>query len=240
MHIPFGVEIIIQVFFAIHAARTGRYWWIFIILVFPFVGSLIYFFVEYLPEKQAFAKAKRPKNAAFQSKSIRQLKQELEITDSVKNRMNLAKAYFHSGQYSASIDLLEKSLEGVHANDLDVIEGLCHSYFHSGNLDKLFEYLEKFEALNNKELPTNLRLHKAKALEQTDNPEAALKEYEAIADIYSGEEARCRYALLLKKQGQTEKANEIFGKILKNAKFFSKQYSKLEKEWVSIAKSEIT
>lgn len=232
------LEIIVQIYFAIHAGRTGRYWWIFIILFFPLVGSLIYFFVEYLPERQLTPRVKRPGNA-YPSKSIRQLKQELEITDSVKNRMNLAKAYFQAGQYSESINLLEKSLEGVHANDLDVMEGLCHSYFYNGNFDKLFEYLKKYEELNNGTLPNNLRLLKARAHEETGSFQTALKEYEAIADDYSGEEARCRYAVLLKKQGQVEKANQIFGSILKNAKLFPKEYAQFEKEWVKIAKAEI-
>ncbi len=239
MHILGILEIIVQVYFAIHAGRTGRYWWIFIILFFPLVGSLIYFFVEYLPEKQITAKVKRPATA-YPAKSIRQLKQELEITDSVKNRMNLAKAYFQAGQYPASIELLEKSLEGVHANDLNIIEGLCHSYFHNHNYDSLFEYLLKYETLANEGLPNNLRLLKARAYEEIGDVKAAFKEYEAIADIYSGEEARCRYALLLKKQGQEEKANELFRTILKNAKLFSKQYSAFEKEWVRIAKAEMT
>lgn len=238
MHILSILSIIIQVFFAIHAGKTGRYWWIFIILIFPFVGSLIYFFVEYLPEKQMTAKAKRPGNA-YPSKSIRQLKQELEITDSVKNRMNLAKAYFQAGKYPESIELLEKSLDGVHADDLNIIEGLCHSFYQNSNFDKLFEYLQKYDELN-KELPNSLRLLKARAHEETGDLETALKEYEALADIYTGEEARCRYALLLKKQGHIDNANEIFGSILKNEKLFSKQYSKFEKEWVKIARTEIT
>ncbi|MBW2181701.1 MAG: tetratricopeptide repeat protein [Deltaproteobacteria bacterium] len=184
------------------------------------------------------AKAKRP-GSAYPSKSIRQLKQDLEITDSVKNRMNLAKAYFQAGKYPESIELLEKSLDGVHADDLNIIEGLCHSYFYNGNFDKLFEYLQKHEELN-KELPNSLRLLKARAHEETGDLETALKEYEAIFNIYTGEEARCRYALLLKKQGYIEKANEMFGNILKNAKLYPKQYSNFEKEWVKISKTEIT
>lgn len=239
MHIPFAVEVIIQIFFAIHAARSGRYYWIFIILFFPLVGSLIYFFVEYLPEKKSVAKVRRP-TGAYESKSIRQLKRELEITDSAKNRMNLAKAYFHSGQYSESIKLLEESLDGVHANDLDIMEGLCHSYFHARDFDSLFKCLDKFKEINNEMLPTDLRMLQARAHEETGDTDAALKYYEAIADIYSGEEARCRYALLLKKKGETQKANEIFRKILKNAKVLSRQYSKTEKEWIHIARAETT
>lgn len=239
MHILGILEIVIQIFFAVHAGRTGRYLWIFIILFFPLVGSLIYFFVEYLPERQMTANVRLPRNG-YSSKSIRQLKKELEITDSVKNRMNLAKAYFKAGQYPESIELLEKSLDGVHAKDLDVMEGLCHSYFYNSNFNKLFDQLKKYEELNKGELPNNLKLIKARAHEETGDTETALKEYEAVADNFSGEEARCRYALLLKKQGQVEKANTIFGSILKNAKLFPKEYAKFEKEWVAIAKTEVT
>jgi len=120
-----------------------------------------------------------------------------------------------------------------------VMEGLCHSYFYNGNFDNLFKYLEKYEESNNGTLPGNLRLLKARALDETGSFQAALKEYEAVADNYSGEEARCRYAVLLKKQGQVEKANQIFESILKNAKLFPKEYAQFEKEWVKIAKAEI-
>lgn len=233
------IQVLIQIFFAVHAAKTGRYYWIVIIVIAPVIGSLVYFFVEYLPEKRPAARVKIPVSD-FQSKSIRQLKKELEITDSVKNRMNLAKAYFHSGQYTEAISLLEDSLAGAHADDINVIEGLCHAYSHAGDFENLFKYLEKFEQIAGKTLPPDLRMLKAKAHESTGDTEAALKEYAAASDTYSGEEARCRHALLLKKKGETEKANEIFHKILKNAKILSKQYSKSEKEWIDIAKAEIT
>lgn len=239
MHILGVLGIILQIYFAIHAGRTGRYWWIFIILIFPFVGCLIYFFVEYLPEMQMNTKVKRPAQA-YPSRSIRQLQQALEITDSVKNRMNLAKAYFQAGRYPESIELLEESLEGVHADDLDIIEGLCVSYFYNGDYDNFFEYLKKYEDLDKEALPNNLKLLKARAYEETGDTEKALNQYESIADTFTGEEARCRYALLLKKQGHADKANDIFVQILKNAKLFPRQYSKFEKEWVGIAREEIT
>jgi hypothetical protein len=238
MHIIGILELIVQVYLAIHAGKTGRYWWIFIILFFPLIGSIIYFFVEYIPEMGTISEIKKSRTPD-NPKNIKLLQRELEITDSVKNRVNLAEAYFHSGKYQESIELLEKSLTGIHASDLNIIEGLCHSHFHDGTYDESIKYLNKYERINDGSLPNNLRLIRAKAYEAKGDFEEAMREYKAITNVFTGEEARCRYAILLKKIGHLEKAKELFGTILKNAKLYPKQYEKFEKEWVKIAKSEI-
>ena len=232
------LELIVQIYLAVHAGRTGRYWWIFIILFFPLVGSIIYFFVEYLPEINTMSKIKKSR-ISDKPKDIRLLQRELEITDSVKNRLNLAEAYFHQNQYQESIELLEQCLTGIYADDLHIIEGLCHSHFRNGTYGKSIEYLNRYERINKDLLPNNLRLVRAKVYEAKGDFQKAILEYEAIADICPGEEARCRYAVLLKKQGYVEKAKELFEKILKNAELYPKQYAKFEKEWVKIARSEI-
>jgi hypothetical protein len=41
------LSLFIQFCFAFHALKTGRpYWWIFVIMAFPVMGCLIYYFVE--------------------------------------------------------------------------------------------------------------------------------------------------------------------------------------------------
>lgn len=238
MHILGVIELIIQVYLAIHAGRTGRYWWIFIILFFPLVGSIIYFFVEYLPELNTTLSARASRRGP-KPKSIGALQRELDITDCVKNRINLAEAYFHTGQYQNAIELLEKSLTGLHANDLDILDGLCHTHFFNGTFDQAIKYLNQYEKNNGGKLKNNLRLLRAKAHEETGALEPAMEEYKQIANICNGEEARCRYALLLKKQGHLDKAKNVFETILKNARLYPKQYSKFEREWVKIAQSEL-
>ncbi|PLY05429.1 MAG: hypothetical protein C0622_01695 [Desulfuromonas sp.] len=160
------------------------------------------------------------------------------MTDSIENRINLAQAYFNVNKYQESIDLLEKSLTGIHSNDLTILEGLCHSHFRNETYDEALKYLDKYEKSNESSLPNNLRLLKAKAYEAKGDIQAAIAEYDVIADICAGEEARCNYAVLLKKQGNLEKAKELFETILKNAELYPKHYKKHEKEWVDIAKAE--
>jgi hypothetical protein len=232
------LEIILQAYFAVHAGRTGRYGWIFIILFFPLLGSIIYFFVEYLPEIRTTSAIKKSR-ISNRPKSIKLLQRELEITDSPKNRLNLAEAYFYSGRYQAAIELLEKSLTGIHENDLSIIEGLIHSHFQNGTYDKAIEYLDRYESINESSFQSNLRLLRAKAYEAKGDLRKAMAEYKSIVNTYTGEEARCRYAVLLKQQGYIEKAKEMFAIILKNADLYPKQYATYEKEWVKIAKSEI-
>jgi hypothetical protein len=50
--VAFGaLHILVAIFFAVHAVRHGRAnYWLFVLLGFPFLGSVIYFFSEYLPE----------------------------------------------------------------------------------------------------------------------------------------------------------------------------------------------
>lgn len=239
MHLFGIVEIIVQVYFAVHAGRTGRYWWIFIILIFPFIGSVIYFFVEYLPEMQMEAKIRKSRNQS-PKKNMAQLKRELELTDCVKNRINLAEAYYHDGQYEAAIDLLEKSLTGIHARDPHILEGLCFAYFRKKNYAKTKAYLSMLEENTEGKLAGNLLLMRAKTHEALGEEKEALEQYKAIVNSYAGEEARCRYALLLKKCGQGHEAQKLFQEILENAKLYPRQYKKFQSEWVAIAKQEVS
>ena len=45
-----AVVVLIQFCFAYHALKTGRpYWWLFVIMAFPVMGCVIYYFVEVFP-----------------------------------------------------------------------------------------------------------------------------------------------------------------------------------------------
>jgi hypothetical protein len=46
-----GLSTLFAIFFAVHALRTGRpIFWLMILFFFPFLGSVVYFIVEFLPE----------------------------------------------------------------------------------------------------------------------------------------------------------------------------------------------
>ena len=55
-----AVVVLIQFCFAFHVLRSGRpYWWIFIIMAFPVMGCVIYYFVEVFPGSREHRRANR-------------------------------------------------------------------------------------------------------------------------------------------------------------------------------------
>jgi hypothetical protein len=79
----------------------------------------------------------------------------------------------------------------------------------------------------------------ARAVEAEGDLEAALHEYEALAQGYPGEEGRVRYGLLLKRHGGAAKANEVFREVLTRADVSPKYYRREQREWIEIAKREL-
>jgi len=71
----------------------------------------------------------------------------------------------------------------------------------------------------------------------TDVP-AALHEYEALAQGYPGEEGRARYAQLLLRDGQLDKAQAVFAEILKRSRTSPAYYRRDQREWIDLAKRE--
>lgn len=237
------LSVIVQIFFAVHAARTGRYWWIFIILVFPFAGVLVYLFAEYLPDMQGNVSCRKVgtkiQKVVNPGKKIREFEKQLEITDSLKNRENLAEAYFEAGRYQDAVDLLERSLQGVNSNDPHLLEGLCFSYFSMGNFEKTRHCIDRLAEAENGQLPEQIRLVKARTLEELKDYDGAVEEYDKLSKNYQGEEARCRHALLLKQLGRKEEARKLFEKINTECRLSTRFYQKAQKKWIDIAKVEL-
>lgn len=235
------VIVAIQVFFAVHAARTGRYFWIFIIFFFPLVGSLVYLFVEYLPSMRtrgslgsaAKSVARRLNPAA----EIRRLEDQAALSNTVNNRMELARAYLAAGRVDDAVRTYESCAQGIYATDPRLLHELTTAYFQAGRLEEAratFETLRKETTLTPDQLLVSARIH-----EETGDKEAALREYQYLAGRATGEEARVRYALLLKEAGRTSEAYEMFDQIVRHARVSSAHYRKEEKEWIETAKREL-
>jgi len=79
----------------------------------------------------------------------------------------------------------------------------------------------------------------ARCLEELGEHEAALKEYEVLARSYPGEEARFRYATLLKKHERFGDAQGVFQDMLKRARLAPRHYRRKEQEWLEAARREL-
>lgn len=243
MPILAAVELFFQVFFAVHAARTGRaQYWIYIIIFFPGVGCLIYFFTEYLPDLQQSRRMRQFKTEISHTlnpgKHLKRLQEQVEVTPSVKNKKLLAEAYVNLGLFDDAILLYKSCQEGAHKNDLHLLEGLSCAYFFKGDFATAEGYLDKVLAHSETIKPDPFKLLLARCREALGKDEHTEALYKQVVKTFSGEEARIRYALFLKARGRIVEADQLFDETLKNARLSPKYYRKAQKPWIEMARTE--
>jgi len=232
--------IILQVYFCVHVFRHDKErFWIFIIILVPLIGCIVYFLTQVLPDLVHDRKFKRAGmsliNTLDPQREIRRLQDELEVSDSIENRLALADAYVQASQPAAAIDLYEQCLAGIHEDDPDIMLKLAQACFSNEEIHKAKDILDKLLAKNPDYKSYDGHLLYAKVLESLDLTEQAAREYEILASGYPGEEARVRYGLLLKKMGQEDRAQALFRETLTRIKRAPGFYLKKEKHWIDIA-----
>lgn len=236
-----GLVVLLQIACVVHAFKTGRpYWWFWVILIGGPIGCTAYLIVEVLPEMRRSPSVKRIGSdlatAVNPSRNVRRLEEELEITDTVKNRQLLAEAYSAAGRYEEATGMYRSCLKGFYEDDPPLMLGLATTQFLAEMYQETRESVEKLARVDAKFRPMERCLLLARTLEGLEDLDAALAEYEPLSRQYPGEEAKCRYAMLLDRTGQAEKAREIYRKILLNAKRSPRYYRKAQRHWINLAK----
>ncbi len=234
----------LQVLCAVHALRNGRpYWWLLFIIFLPVVGCLVYFFVEMLPELRGSGTFRRAggdlRSLVDPGWNVRRLEEQLRMSDTFKNRQLLGQAYAEAGHYDEAIGLFQRCLDGVYKDDAPTLFDLAKVYFAKGDYPRARETLVRLEAASATFQASERQLLLAKSAEAQGETETALRLYAVLSKQYAGEEARCRYAMLLKKTGQADKAREVFQEILLNARWSPGYYRRTQREWISIAKQNV-
>jgi hypothetical protein len=241
-YLPTLLIVAVQVFFAIHCVRNGKPAWLFIILFFPLVGSLVYLFLEFLPEMRArgtvSGAARRVRDRINPAAEIQRLEDQVAISNSLVNRLALARGYLRVGRGDEAIALYRASATGLYEDDPTVLSELAAALAHVGRHEEARETFEKLRATA-PALSTEQLLLSAVIYESMGDLEGAAREYQAILQRpVIGEEARCRYALVLKQLGRTAEANALFDEILRHARLSPAHYKKAQKHWIEIAKQE--
>lgn len=227
-----------------HAAwrRQPALWYI-IILALPFVGATMYLMTELLPRAGANPAARQAARglgrALDPDKEIRAARAALEELGTAENRKRLADALVVRGHYGEAREIYEATLTGAHANDPDLMMGLARALFGleeytavRATLDALREAWPDFQS------PEGHMIY-ARAHEGMGELDQALTEYEALAGYARGEEARCRYAMLLLRLGREDEAEAQFRRIVQSVEDGSRVYRKDMKTWYDMARQQL-
>lgn len=130
-------------------------------------------------------------------------------------------------------------LKGVHADDPELLHGLARAEFELNEFAEARSTLDKLANSNPNFKNANARLLLARALEELDETELALREYEALEGNFPGPESTYRHAMLLKKEGAMTDADILINGIVRDAKISSKHYNSTYRVWIRMANTEL-
>ena len=241
---PYFLLIAIQIGFAVHVVKTGReIYWIYIIMFLPGIGMGIYFFTQVLPELGQSRQVTTAKSSLLKAidpqRELRKRKQQLELANTLENKLKLADECLEAKLIEDAIELYKSSLTGVGEGDPDIMVKLAHAYFANEQYDKTIHMLDEIIQQNPNYNSTDGHLLYARSLEKLGKVDKALEEFEVVAQNYPGEEGRVRYGKLLLQQGQKDKARLVFEESIKRSSLAPKFYQKAQKYWIKQAKSHL-
>ena len=239
-----AVVLLIQLCFAYHALKTGRaWWWIALIMGFPVMGCLLYYFMEVFPNTRESRKAEKAVQAIVKSfdpdRSLRERVANLEDCGSVENRLALARSCMERALYADAAALYRSCLAGVHEQDPEIRFRLASALLGAGDAQRAHATAHALRQSHTKFRGEEVRLVAARALEGLGRFDDALAEYRELAERYVGEEARWRYGALLARMGRPAEAGEIFRRMLRNAERMPQQYREMQREWLALAREQV-
>jgi len=225
-----------------HAYKTGRMQpWAYIILMFPLIGGLAYLAIAVLPEWLDGAKQRR---RAAESRDpntrYRVFSEELQVTDTIATRSELAAACADLGRFDEAIRHYDHILGQPLGHEpryalgkAKAQHGLDRPQDVLATLEQLRETWPVFESAEG-------HLLYARALAETGRSDEALDEYEQIAESYPSAEASVRHGLLLEQLGRVADAKAKYGELLVRMKRTPQYVREAQAEWLSTAEKRLS
>jgi hypothetical protein len=230
-----------QIVCAVHVVRSGRHHaWIYLVVFVPVVGMVAYFLAEILPElihsSPARQAAERVEKTINPGRRLREAERRAQITPTAENKAALAAEYLLAGRAAEAAALYREARTGIYAADAGMTQGLSRALFAEEKFAHAQKELEALQAANPKLHMPEAHLLYTRCLEEQGKNGAALAEYRVLTQYYPGQEARCRYAMLLQRTSQGPEARRIFEEICQLVEYGPRYQRFMQREWYDIAR----
>ncbi len=232
-----GLHVIVALFFAVHAVRSGQdRYWLFILFVFPLLGSLVYGIAIWLPELRYSHGGRQLVNGARRlldpTRELRAAQDAFELAETTDNRLRLADALVEMKRPSDAIAHYQGALTGIYADDPEVQVKLARALLESGEpgqarrlLDGLIERHPTFRSQAG-------HLLYARAVAAEGDLTKARSEFDTLVGYFNGFEARARYAEVLDGWGERDAALKMRDDALKQARRMPAYSRRMNREWL--------
>ena len=218
-----GLHVVIAMFFAMHAVRSGQdRYWLMILFAFPGLGSLVYALMIWLPEmrytRHGYALVRGVKHVLDPTRELRAAQDAFEMTATIDNRLRLADALLASNRASEAVPQYQAALHGIHSEDPDIQVRLARALLQSGHATASRELLDNIIRKRPDFRSQDGHITYARAVAAEGNHARAHEEFDTLIGYASGFEAHVRYAEALQDWGETDKARGLCEQALSRAK----------------------
>jgi hypothetical protein len=232
---------ILDVLLIVHAIRTGRFMpWGFVILFLPGIGALVYVAFELAPElfrSRGAQKARRSFATTLDPAGrYRELKDQLDIVDTIANRSALADECLTIGRPQEALEHYQAILKQPLGDEPAYFIGKARALLELGRANEAVATLEEVRASSPDLRSPDGHLLYARALEAAGLSSQALDEYASVARTYPGPEPSVRRAQLLERLGRRDQARSIADEVVRSLSRAPAHVRAHEREWFSLAK----
>ena len=232
----------LQLIFIIHAVVTRRnLYWLFILFFLSYLGVLAYFFIEILPGFRGNARRVganlQPalENLRPLESRIRDAREELQESDTLQRRTELAALLSRAGRQDEAQTVLQPLLNGIYADDPLVLLASAELATARRDPASAARYLQQVDLKTS----ASIRTRTLTLLAQAQAQQAQLSEADATFQQAligaTSEEARVRYAEFLIAQNRREAAAAQLAILERTEKRASRLYRGQEREWFALA-----
>lgn len=225
--------VLLQAYCIVNVIRSERdTTWIFILLLLPVLGTLLFLFFEILPELRAtsLSVAKKDNREIYAESSL-----DPNLPDTVINSLDIAEQLYAVEKFSDAKSIYENLLVDF-ADNPDLLFGLAKCEFGLQNYTQSISMLDTAISKNPQYRNTYAHLLYARALHQIGNLDQAEEEFNALIKYAQDAEIKYYFALLLKDNNKPKEALELLQAIIQKAKTSSSYYTDNNQEWINLAK----
>lgn len=198
--------LILQGFCIYHAYTHKADWrWYLLILFIPFIGCIIYLYVNFVNKQNINTVSKGVKSVMNTNYELEQLEKQMEFSDTIQNKTLVADKYVELERYPEAITLYESCLEGFNHSDPKTLKKLIKALY-------LVENYQQAAFYGNKIKDDKYFLKSEEAIcyvwslfyeAQQNEAETLFKKMDVAFDNYVH---RMEYAKLLHEAGRTDEA----------------------------------
>ena len=208
-----GLHVLVALYFAVHALRTGQdRYWLFVLFVFPLLGSAAYAAVIWLTELRhapgVRAASRGVKRILDPDRELRVAQEDFDASPTIAHRLRLGDALLASGRAADAAEQFERAATGMHSEDPDIQVRLAEAWLAGGRAREARELLDDVIRRHPSFRSPRGHLTYARAVAAEGDRAKAREEFDALTS-YSGDlEVHAEYADTLVRWGEHAHARE--------------------------------